>query len=366
MLKLEIENEFKDLENQEKSKVSNDNLTTEDIIKESRVDYSEKLEPPPVCLEIESNNSNSIIATMGTFSVIIGKAKSRKTFLTSLLVSALLKNGNSNSIIKGVLTNEKKKVIFFDTEQPRYKVIQIQHRILTLAEINKTEDFTIFCLRKYSTNQRIDVIKEVIYNTPGLGVIIIDGIRDLVFDINNSEEAVRTTGSLMKWTEELNIHCMCVIHQNKGDNNARGHLGTELVNKGETIISVTKDEKEKSLSFVEPEQCREIDFEPFAIRVDNNKLPYVDNDWKQPNKEGKKKGISPHDYNTTIQRDFVNEIFELKPQFKYTELCLRIITIWSKKGIQFGENKSKEFLSYYLNEKMIIKIDETKFYKKFI
>ena len=218
MLKLEIENEFKDLENQEKSKVINEELTTEDIIKESRVDYSEKLEPPPVCLEIESNNSNSIIATMGTFSVIIGKAKSRKTFLTSLLVSALLKNGNTNSIIKGVLTNEKKKVIFFDTEQPRYKVIQIQHRILTLAEINKTEDFTIFCLRKYSTKQRIDVIKEVIYNTPGLGVIIIDGIRDLVFDINNSEEAVQTTGSLMKWTEELNIHCMCVIHQNKGDN----------------------------------------------------------------------------------------------------------------------------------------------------
>jgi len=354
MSKIDIDNEFNKLINQQFSKVSIDNLTTEEIIKESRVDYSEKLEPPPVCLEIESNNSNSIIATMGTFSVIIGKAKSRKTFLTSLLVSALLKNDNSNSIVKGFLPKDKNKVIFFDTEQPRYKVIQIQHRILKLAERNQTEDFTIFCLRKYSTHQRIDVIKEVIYNTPGLGVIIIDGIRDLVFDINNSEEAVQTTGRLMKWTEELNIHCMCVIHQNKGDNNARGHLGTELVNKGETIVSVKKDEKEKSLSFVEPEQCREKDFEPFAIRIDDNGLPYIDNDYKQKAKEGKnKKPLSPNDFDTSTQREIVNEIFELKPQLKYSELALRIIRIWSKKGIQFGKNKSLVFMSYYLNEKMI-------------
>jgi hypothetical protein len=366
MLKLEIENEFKELEKQEKSKVSFENLTTDEIIKESRVDYSEKLEPPPVCLEIESNNSNSIIATMGTFSVIIGKAKSKKTFLTTLLVSSLLKNDNTNSIIKGVLPNDKKKIIFFDTEQPRYKVIQIQHRILNLAERTKTEDFTIFCLRKYSKNQRIDVIKEVIYNTPGLGVIIIDGIRDLVFDINDSQEAVETTGNLMKWTEELNIHCLCVIHQNKGDNNARGHLGTELVNKGETIISVTKDEKDKNLSFVEPEQCREIDFEPFAIRVDNNKLPYIDTDWKQNDKDGKKKKLNPYDFEITIQRGIIEEIFELKPQFKYSELCMRIITIWSKKDIRLGENKSKEFLSYYINEKMIIKNEAKKIYEKYI
>lgn len=354
MLKLDIENEFKELENQEKSKVINDELRTDEIIKESRVDYSEKLEPPPVCLEIESNNSKSIIATMGTFSVIIGKAKSRKTFLTSFLVSALLRNDNSNSIVKGSLKSDKKKVIFFDTEQARYKVQEIQNRILKLAERNQTEDFTIFCLRKYSKNERINAIEKVIYNTPGLGVIIIDGIRDLMYDINNSTEAVETTGRLMKWTDELNIHCMCIIHQNKGDNNARGHLGTELVNKGDTTISVTKNEKDKSMSIVEAEQCREKDFEPFAIRIDDQGLPYIDSDYKQKNNEGTKKALSPHDFETKIHRGFIDEIFELKPQFKYSELFLRIKTIWSKNGIEFGESKSKEFLSYYLNEKLII------------
>lgn len=369
MAKLDIDEDFKEVENQEKSKVSADKMTTEDIIKESRVDISERLELPPVCLEIISNNSNSIIATIGTFSVIIGKAKSRKTFLTSLLVSALLRKDNSNSIVRGILPGDKKKVIFFDTEQPRYKVAQIQRRILNLAERTQTEDFTIHCLRKYSRDQRIDVIREIIYNTPDLGVIIIDGIRDLVFDINNSQEAVETTGRLLKWTEELNIHCLCVIHQNKGDNNARGHLGTELVNKGETIISVTKDEKDKSLSFVEPEQCREMDFEPFAIRVDNNKLPYIDTDWKTKDKDGKKKTLSPHDFELDVHRRTIVEIFDLQPKFQFTELKKRIKTIWAKNGVEFGDNKAIDFITFYQNERLIINtnpIPKKGIYEKYI
>ncbi len=351
---IDIDEDFKEVENQKKTKVSADKMTTEEIIKESRVDISEMLELPPVCLEIISNNSNSIIATIGNFSVIIGKAKSKKTFLTSLLVSALLRNDNTNSMVRGILPSDKKKVIFFDTEQSREKVAEIQRRILQLAEISKTEDFIIHSLRKYSTNQRIDVIKEIIYNTPDLGVIIIDGIRDLVFDINNSQEAVETTGNLMKWTEELNIHCMCVIHQNKGDNNARGHLGTELVNKGETIISVTKDDKEKSISIVEPEQCREKEFEPFAIRIDDNKIPYIDENWKPKDKDRKKKILSPHDFELDVHLRMIIEIFDLKPQFQYTELKNRIKTIWSKNGVEFGDNKALEFLSFYQNEKLIL------------
>ena len=86
MKKIDLETEFKNLENQIFSKVSTYNLTIEEIIEESKVKYSEKSEAPPVCLEIESPNSNSIIATIGTFSVIIGKSKSRKTYRISLLV----------------------------------------------------------------------------------------------------------------------------------------------------------------------------------------------------------------------------------------------------------------------------------------
>ena len=212
MSKIDIDNEFNQLKNQQVSKVqkvSSENLTIEEIIKESKVEYSEKLEPPPVCLEIIQNNKNSIIGTMGTFSVVMGKAKSKKTFLTSLLVSAVLKEEqNASEMIKGTLPTNRKKVIFFDTEQSRHKVQEIQNRILKLAGSTSTEDLSIYCLRPYHPTQRVDVIKNVIYNTPGLGMIVIDGIRDLAFDINSPQEAVETTGLLMKWTYDLNIYCI--------------------------------------------------------------------------------------------------------------------------------------------------------------
>jgi hypothetical protein len=366
MSRIDIDKEFEDLKYQQSSKVSTENLTTEEIIKQSKVDYSEKLEPPPICLEVVSNNTNSIIGTMGTFSVIIGKAKSRKTFLTSLLISATLKNDNSNSFIKGHLPNDRKKVIFFDTEQARYKVQQIQNRILKLAEKTQTEDLSIHCLRPYSKEQRINVISEIIYNTKGLGLIVIDGIRDLTFDINNPQEAVETTGLLMKWTHDLNIHCICVIHQNKGDNNARGHLGTELINKGDTIISVTKQADDRELSVVEPEYCREREFQPFAFQIDENGLPYIDEEWTPQNKDGKKKTLSPHDFEIEPHKKMIDEIFDLQPNFKYTELTLRIKTIYEKNGVEMGINKAKDFLSFYISEKLIIKNETKKIYEKYL
>ena len=39
-----------------------------------------------------------------------------------------------------------------------------------------------------------------------------------------------------------------LLHQNKGDEHARGHIGTELSNKAETVLQVEKDEKNPGVS----------------------------------------------------------------------------------------------------------------------
>jgi hypothetical protein len=364
MSKIDIDNEFNELKNQhvlKGPKISSENLTIEEIIKESKVEYSEKLEPPPVCLEIIKDNKNSIIGTMGTFSVVMGKAKSRKTFLTSMLVSAMLKKiQDATEMIKGTLPTDRNKVIFFDTEQSRHKVQQIQNRILKLAESTPTENLSIYCLRPYQPKQRVETIRDLIYNTPGLGMIVIDGIRDLTFDINSPQEAVETTGLLMKWTYDLNIHCICVIHQNKGDNNARGHLGTELINKGDTIISVTKQDDDKELSIVEPVYCREKEFEPFAFKIDETDLPYIFEDWRSRSNDGKKKSLSPHDIEIETHKKQIEQIFENQSNFKYTDLMRMIKTIFNKNGVSLGDNKAKDYISFYQNEKFIIKKEPNK------
>ena len=50
------------------------------------------------------------------------------------------------------------------------------------------------------------IIRYAIYHTPNVGLVVIDGIRDLMHDINSSTEATKLIGDLMQWTGEQNIH----------------------------------------------------------------------------------------------------------------------------------------------------------------
>ena len=64
-------------------------------------------------------------------------------------------------------------------------------------------------------------------------ICIIDGIKDLMTDINDAVQATLIMEKLMALAKELNCCIVCVLHQNKSeqDRNMRGSIGTELTNK---------------------------------------------------------------------------------------------------------------------------------------
>ena len=114
------------------------------------------------------------------------------------------------------------------------------------------ENLEFLALRKYTPEQRIRIVEQAIYNTPEIGLVIIDGIRDMVYDINSPGESTRIISKLMQWTDDRQIHIHTILHQNKGDENARGHIGTELNNKAETVLQVEKDKGNGDISHVQP------------------------------------------------------------------------------------------------------------------
>ena len=106
-----------------------------------------------------------------------------------------------------------------------------------------------------------------------MGLVIIDGIRDFLYDINSSSESTEVISKFMQWTDDKQIHIHTVLHQNKNDEHARGHIGTELNNKAETILQVEVDKEDKAISVVEAVHIRDRDFEPFAFRINEDVLP---------------------------------------------------------------------------------------------
>jgi hypothetical protein len=328
------------------------------ILESCRIDVSDMIPEPEICLEIVSGPEKTMIATLGNFSAIIGKAKSKKTFLISIAISSAVRGKIVMEKFKSSLPEGKRKVLFFDTEQSRYHVQKVVRRICLLSEIKEPENLQCFALRPMETNTRIQLIEHALDTIEGIGLVVIDGIRDLVMDINDPKESTTIVTKLMQWTDTKGIHIMTALHQNKGDTNARGHLGTEIINKAETIISVTKDAQNSEISVVEAEYLREKEFPPFAIGIHPTGVPYILHDW-QPPRQGKK-CHAPADIPIETHHSVLENFFKSNQAPGYEDTWRGIKLGFEELKMGFGENKAKDFLSYYQGKGWVWKKTESR------
>jgi hypothetical protein len=322
------------------------------MLKDAKIDPNKPLTLPFVVLSvIGSDGKEGIIGSLGDYTLVIGKAKAKKTFLISLFLACMVVKKLIQDRFKGNLPSNKSRAIFFDTEQSEPYVQKVSHRVCKMVGMIP-ENFDAYCLRKYTPEERLRMIEYAIYNTPDLGFVVIDGIRDLVTSINDEEQATKIASCVLKWTSERDIHIMAVLHQNKGDLNARGHLGTEMVNKAQTVLTVTRDPNNSNNSIVEAEFCKDREPEPFAFFVDENGLPHVITDWKPspPQTGGRKPKASPDSITDKIHFDTLSDIFRdlPKPNGSKIKDCLNI-------KFNIGTNVAGQYLTYYEKNGWIIK-----------
>ena len=99
----------------------------------------------------------------------------------------------------------------------------------------------VFNVRGVGWKERRDLLCEAVMRCrPDL--VIVDGIRDLVNDINDGVLAQEVMEELMHLSTEHDCCIVCVLHQNKSgeDHNLRGWIGTELMNKAFEVYSCEK------------------------------------------------------------------------------------------------------------------------------
>ena len=328
------------------------NKKLDEHLSKARINPSEEIQEPPVCLQVVEDDTLIDVCTLGNFSLAIGKAKSRKTFLVTLLFSIV--TGHQTNKFSGGLPIEKNAGIYFDTEQGRFHVLRLLKRICKLTGKEKPTNITVYSLRKYAPSDRLALIERAIYNASDLGFVVIDGIRDLVTSINDEEQATIIATHLLKWTEELNIHIMTILHQNKADNNARGHLGAELTNKAETVLSITKQDDDKSISIAAAEYCRDKDFDPFAFTINIEGLPEIVEGQEKPTSYKGKKNIVQELGDKNIY-SLLTESFSKADKLKYAEL-MRQIKLAANKTLKkdIGDNKIKDIITHCKNNNWVI------------
>ncbi|TVZ55619.1 AAA domain-containing protein [Lutibacter sp. Hel_I_33_5] len=231
-----------------------------------RIKSTDKIKQNEYLLKIDNTNKFS----KGNISGWIGLAKSKKTFALTMFVSALV---GCLRLFAKFNANSKNDVLYIDTEQSPADVQRVTKRVKSI--VGKEEGLFMYGLRPLSPKQRIQAIELLLKEHNGIDVLVVDGVRDLLMDINNAVESTEVMTLLMKWSFDYDIHIATVLHQNKADGNSRGHIGTELNNKAETIIRITKDAVDGNISYVEEVFGRGKGFEKFSFQISDDGLPEV-------------------------------------------------------------------------------------------
>lgn len=310
---------------------------------------------------------DSVIGTLGNFSASIGKAKSKKTFNVSAIVASALMNG---TVLRysASLPENKRRILYIDTEQSPYHCQKVIKRILKICGLPEDKDpdnLEFLALRKHSPEERIEITKQAIYNQTDIGLVIIDGIRDFVYDINSPSESTKIITLLMQWTDERQIHIHAILHQNKGDENARGHIGTELNNKAETVLLVEKDSQDPDVSCVKSVHIRALDFKPFAFRINNDALPELIDSYAIDSIErskSKRQKFNPYDDISEQQHRIALETaFAKKQTYGYGELTDALREAYELVGIRLSNNKASVLISMLKCKRMIVQDNSKKY-----
>lgn len=307
--------------------------------------------------------------TLGNFSASIGKAKSKKSFNVTAMAAAAL----CSDYVLGydvILPPDRSTILYVDTEQSCGDCQLLMRRILVLAGQSPDTDsprLVFLYLRQYTPLERVSIIEDAMASLPTVGLVIIDGVRDLLHDINNPTEATSVISLLMKWTDRYQFHLHTVLHQNKSDDNARGHLGTELANKAETVMSVEKDKEDGAVSVVRPVYTRSTEFPPFAFRIAGGEiaLPEIVGDYSftEPTalRPGKGK-FAPFDLGEENHRRALSKIFpDPTVTFTYSELSKEIKSAYGEVlGHSVGDNAVSKIIQFLRNKRMIVQDDDRK------
>ena len=258
------------------------------IKEECAIDTTEVMGYPPTALSYGEKTIQTTkgditfpipIGTYGNFSFVQAPPKSKKTFFVSLLASVYLSGGNNfGGNIRG--HREGKCLLHFDTEQGHWHSQRVFRRVLDMANVQDVGCYQTYALRTINYKTRIEFVEHILKeNGDKNGLVIIDGITDLVADINNIEESNLAVHKLMEWSGKYKCHIMTVIHTNHNSDKITGHLGSILLKKLETLISLEQINDEIKVNC---KLSRGFPFESFNFKINSFGYPEICDNYYDP------------------------------------------------------------------------------------
>ena len=250
------------------------NFNPQDAISSLYVDPLKKIIQQPIALSAGYKFNEFVpLVTYGNFACIVGASKSMKSFFKSALLACYIGGQSQNyfSEIKGH-NSEDKFILDLDTEQSEYHCQKASQRVLKMVGINY-EKYKMFALRSLEPKERVQFL-DYLFNESEykgkIGLCSIDGVADLIENVNDLDKSNYITQKLMKISADHNAALLTVLHRNFESDKPTGHLGSAVLKKAESTIFVDKD---NDVVTVKPKYTRNIPFDGFTFGLNDNQLP---------------------------------------------------------------------------------------------
>lgn len=310
-------------------------------------------EPIPLVYLVNGEDKRPIM-TKGSFSLWQGKAKSKKTTVLGMAIASYISPIQSIDTVRFERASDTGKVLFIDNEQGASYAARTMRRILSIAGVENSALLNYCDFRQGSPNDRFHMIVAALQRDPEINIVVIDGLVDLMVDFMDAQEGHELIRQILSLCSFYDIHIAGILHQNKGDKNARAHVGTISGQKCEIEISCEVNPNDKAMTIVECRAARGIPFETVAIRWDKGSLPVFVQDF-QPEMSGSVKGKVKFGVDSLTDVEHihaVNEVFKSDNAVNNSALKDFIKVVLKKWG-KISETLAREFVAHWTMKKYV-------------
>lgn len=219
-------------------------------------------QPDPIPL---ITRNGRMFLTRNNLCTIVGRPKAGK----STLLTAIVATAYTGRDCLGFSSYGHFKTLWIDTEQAPDDSARMWRGVYRLAGVPVQNDDALVFLRLLETplKERLRCIEAVIQETrPDL--VIVDGVADLMKNTNDIEESQAIVTAIRQINTRYECGIILILHVNWRDEKARGHLGTVLQHKSETVALLEHTAGMDSPVKVIPQLTRKAPFADFTFAVD--------------------------------------------------------------------------------------------------
>jgi hypothetical protein len=192
------------------------------------------------------------VAHSGNIVTVAAAVKSGKSSVISAMMASMMSSIGQDFLGFEGNNPDGKAVLHYDTEQSRGDHYLMMMRALRRADLQAPpswfRSYSLTLLDPAERRAAIIAMARKAAANGGLHSLFIDGVADLVFDVIDQKEACSLVTELHQLATETSCVIVTALHHNPGGEKTRGHLGSQIERKSESVLVLRKEGETISIS----------------------------------------------------------------------------------------------------------------------